>query len=226
MEIHRPKPWHGARELAKEIGVIVIGVLIALGGEQIVQSLDRRVEVDEARRMLRSEIAANVGQARTSIEVQRCVIVQLDTFVAWANGGPRPPEIKKGEIFTPHTSAWDVVKAGVAAHMPLEERLAYTRFYDSARYLEGSTQVEIPLLLRLAVQDAKAALTPADAKQIIEDVAGVRLLETIRTGGILGMVGAAKSLGVQPEPMAARDRDDLAAQCGTHQGIAPIPRTP
>lgn len=225
MDIHRPKPWHGLRELLKEVGIIVIGVLIALGGEQVVQSLDRRVEVDEARRVLRSEIAANVGQARTSIEVQRCVSVQLDTFVAWANGGPHPPEIQKGEVFKPHTSAWEVVKAGAAAHMPLEERLAYTRFYDNARYLAENTEVEIPLLLRLAVQDAKAALTPADAKQIVEDVAGVRLLETIRTGDILGMVGAAKSMGVQPEPMAAQDRDYLAAYCGP-QAIAPIPRTP
>ena len=47
MEIHKSKPWHGARELAKEIGVIVIGVLIALGGQQAVQSLDRHVEADE-----------------------------------------------------------------------------------------------------------------------------------------------------------------------------------
>jgi hypothetical protein len=225
MEIHRPKPWHGFRELLKEIGTIVVGVLIALGGEQIVQSLDRHAEVDEARRVLRSEIAANAGQGRTSIEVQRCIVTGLDTFVAWANGGPHPPALDKPppEIFRPHTSAWEVVKAGAAAHMPLEERLAYTRFYDSAHYLEGSTAIEIPLLLRLVGQNAKAALTPVDAKQILEDAAGVRIMEAVRAGNILGMVEAAKSMGVQPEPMAAQDRDFLAEFCP--HGIAPLPPT-
>jgi hypothetical protein len=31
MHIHKPKPLHGVREFLSEIGVIVVGVLIALG---------------------------------------------------------------------------------------------------------------------------------------------------------------------------------------------------
>jgi hypothetical protein len=34
MHIHKPKPLHGIREFLSEIGVIVVGVLIALGLEQ------------------------------------------------------------------------------------------------------------------------------------------------------------------------------------------------
>ena len=40
MDIHRPKAWHGGRELLKEIAIIVLGVLIALGAEQAVQAFD------------------------------------------------------------------------------------------------------------------------------------------------------------------------------------------
>lgn len=36
MEVHRPKPVHRWRELFKEVGVIVIGVAIALTGEEAV----------------------------------------------------------------------------------------------------------------------------------------------------------------------------------------------
>ena len=36
MDIHKPKPWHGVREFLKEIGTIVIGVLIALGEFKVV----------------------------------------------------------------------------------------------------------------------------------------------------------------------------------------------
>jgi hypothetical protein len=38
MHVHLPKALHGWRELAKEVGIIVLGVLIALTFEQIVQN--------------------------------------------------------------------------------------------------------------------------------------------------------------------------------------------
>src|SRR6185437_6380654 len=57
MEIHRPKSWHGLRELAKEIGVIVIGVLLALGGEQLVEALHRGEQARLAERAMRLELA-------------------------------------------------------------------------------------------------------------------------------------------------------------------------
>ncbi len=39
MHIHLPKPLHGWRQFVGEVGIIVIGVLIALGAEQMVESL-------------------------------------------------------------------------------------------------------------------------------------------------------------------------------------------
>ena len=44
MHFHLPKPLHGWREFWGEVGIIVIGVLIALGAQQVVESArDRRV---------------------------------------------------------------------------------------------------------------------------------------------------------------------------------------
>ena len=37
MHFHLPKPLHGWRAFTGEVGIIVIGVLIALGAEQIVE---------------------------------------------------------------------------------------------------------------------------------------------------------------------------------------------
>ena len=45
MDVHKPKPIHGWRDLVKEIGVIVIGVAIALAGEQGVEWLHWRVRL-------------------------------------------------------------------------------------------------------------------------------------------------------------------------------------
>jgi len=49
MEIHKPIPIHSWRELLTEIGVIVIGVAIALAGEQTVEWLHNRSRAAEAR---------------------------------------------------------------------------------------------------------------------------------------------------------------------------------
>ena len=38
MHFHLPKPMHGWRDFAGEIAIIVIGVLIALGAEQVIES--------------------------------------------------------------------------------------------------------------------------------------------------------------------------------------------
>ena len=38
MHFHLPKPLHGWREFAGEVGIIVLGVLIALGAEQLVEA--------------------------------------------------------------------------------------------------------------------------------------------------------------------------------------------
>jgi hypothetical protein len=59
MEIHKPKPIHNLRDLIKEIGIIVIGVSIALAAEQAVEWAHWRGEVGTARQAINREIAAN-----------------------------------------------------------------------------------------------------------------------------------------------------------------------
>ena len=45
MEVHKPKPIHSWREFLGEITVIVIGVVIALSAEQMLQGLELRSKV-------------------------------------------------------------------------------------------------------------------------------------------------------------------------------------
>ena len=56
MDIHKPKPWHGSREFMKEIGTIVIGVLIALAAEQGVEAIHWSHKVDDAHVRLHREL--------------------------------------------------------------------------------------------------------------------------------------------------------------------------
>ncbi|MDE2485957.1 MAG: hypothetical protein KGO51_01030 [Alphaproteobacteria bacterium] len=57
MDIHKPKPVHGWREFLGEIGVIIIGVLIALGAEQAVAAAHHHEQVRDLRKALDQEVA-------------------------------------------------------------------------------------------------------------------------------------------------------------------------
>jgi type II secretory pathway pseudopilin PulG len=85
MDIHKPKPWRGGPEFLKEIGTIVIGVLIALGAEQAVAWIHTQEQVRSAREALRDEIGRNAAYAVEALEA----IASSRTIVhAKLRGGP------------------------------------------------------------------------------------------------------------------------------------------
>jgi hypothetical protein len=222
MEIHRPKLFHGGRELAKEVGIIVIGVLIALGGEEMVRGLNQRFEVAQARRALRSEIAQNAEVAGYNVEEERCAVALWGRLVAWAKGGPRVQIKDANGLFPQATSTWEVVKTGAAAHMPLHERLAYSQFYDRVESQRWVTEQERTASVRLVSQLQTAARTPADVQRFLEDGAQVQILGRIHGLNSSGIVRAAKAMGIDPMPMPAPDRELLTSRCAD-AGIALAP---
>ena len=69
MDIHKPNPWHGWREFLKEIGTIVIGVLIALAGEQLVERLHHGEQAKLAERAMRLELGEDDGATDCAPEI-------------------------------------------------------------------------------------------------------------------------------------------------------------
>lgn len=55
MDIHKVKPVHGWREFFGEIGIIVLGVLIALLAEGVVQKLHWREQIAAGREALKGD---------------------------------------------------------------------------------------------------------------------------------------------------------------------------
>src|ERR1700760_1375539 len=79
MDIHKPKPIHSWREFLKEVGIIVLGVLIALGGEQTVETLSWSGRVREGEAQMRKEIAVDDGpQAYQRLAQSPCIAAQLN----------------------------------------------------------------------------------------------------------------------------------------------------
>src|ERR1700761_8111067 len=82
MDIHKPKPWRGWPEFLKEIGTIVIGVLIALGAEQAVEALHWRHETHLAREALVFDFRRVIGFAAREDAASPCLAVRLDQLSA------------------------------------------------------------------------------------------------------------------------------------------------
>ena len=80
MHIHLPKPFHGWRELLGEVGVIVVGILIAIGLEQVVEELHWSTEVRHARTALADDMAESNRAFAYRVATERCIAARVDTL--------------------------------------------------------------------------------------------------------------------------------------------------
>ena len=78
MHFHFPKPLHGWREFAGEVGIIVLGVLIALGAEQLVEALHWRTEVRDAKSAIHQDMAQSNRVFAYRVAAHDCVARRLD----------------------------------------------------------------------------------------------------------------------------------------------------
>ncbi|MBV9903105.1 MAG: hypothetical protein JO346_00845, partial [Alphaproteobacteria bacterium] len=68
--VHAPRGWRG---FLKELGTIVLGVVLALAAGQTVEYFRWRADVAEAREFIATEMAENTVSAITRIRSAQCV---------------------------------------------------------------------------------------------------------------------------------------------------------
>ena len=212
MEIHKPKPWHGWREFLKEIGTIVIGVLIALGAEQAVEWAHRQNELAETRESLRDEMVRNATAMKLTIEEGPCVQSRLDRVAAWAKGGPSPIW-DAGALMGLSSSAWEVAKAGVVAHMPLKERIAYDTFYADVANRAEISRNERNTFADLTRYMAEPQVALEDRRRALQDVARAKAQVGLIVLNDQIMLSMAKGLGGTPRAYSRRTAAHLAQLC-------------
>ena len=125
MEIHKPKPIHNWRELLTEIGVVVIGVCIALGAEQAVEWVHWRAQVLEAREVISTELNTNLGGAVARLRTRECTERRLDELsmildeAAKKGALPAVGDVSIPPRFGWPSGAWESVMASqTATHFP------------------------------------------------------------------------------------------------------------
>jgi len=207
MDIHKPKAWHGSRELAKEIATIVVGVLIALAAEQAVDWLRWRYEIGEARHALGREITYNIKALQIMDGQSNCLVSRMDTLAAWASGtGPRPAgPILMPLLYSLQTSTWDVTNAGqVILHFPLESKLAYatlfSRFANEREAIndERAAWAQVIALANQPKPDSE------ELRRLREAIGLARVWESRRSSNSRNMIRTGSPLAVDgPGPLTA-----------------------
>lgn len=77
MHFHLPKPLHGWREFAGEVGIIVVGVLIALTAEQAVEAWHWHRQVEKANESFKIELEDAAASAYERLAIQSCLTNRL-----------------------------------------------------------------------------------------------------------------------------------------------------
>lgn len=80
MHFHLPKPLHGWREFAGEVGIIVVGVLIALTADQMVESWQWREKVAAATDSIDSELNTQLDYSEEVMGLAQCAPLFVDAL--------------------------------------------------------------------------------------------------------------------------------------------------
>ena len=174
MEIHKPKPIHSWRELLTEIGVVVIGIVIAICLEQFVEYLHWNSEVKIARKALTAEMAIIDTFYASRLVMAPCVDHKLDRVTGMISdiAAGRPPSAivtsfnGLGALLS--DSEWQSERSSQAlTHFPREELALMSRFYGQVSDMRGWESQEANAWAQLAVLlDATQNLGSDDLAQL------------------------------------------------------------
>jgi len=216
MHYHLPKPLHGWRAFVGEVGIIVLGVLIALGAEQLVEDLHWRSEVAELRDAMRSELSIDRARVEQNLAQDRCIIARLDAIDRWASTAPATSRIAKPDrpfLWNNHSSTWDIAKTSPAAtHLSLSEQLKYAGAYDTManeqRYLFGEQESWTELAASLVSADE-----PQNRALVKRQVASARLRLAARISNTNALVQRLDDLDIRPDRRGLNVAVDVDRLC-------------
>jgi hypothetical protein len=195
-----------------EIGIIVLGVLIALGADQAVRTLNQRSEMRELRSAVDDEIAQGIVEWDFRVAQQDCVEARLGELDRWLRGWREgKPQRLRGSISAPLSgpagiSVWESRDPAVMTQMPLAVKLAYGTIYDEFANNEVQRLDERMTWLALAEFDGAETLDNASLMRLQGLITRARWRADNITQNAVRVKKVAKDMGIEPkrEPIAEK----------------------
>jgi hypothetical protein len=173
MHVHLPKPLHGWREFAGEVGIIVIGVLIALTFEQVAQSVHDRFIAAEARAAIRAEVRENLWWMERREQYQPCIDNTLGQLglVLMRVRTEQPTPILRSVRFPMHAKItsirWDAnAQAGRTSLFSGTEQRLLGNMYFTTEQFRASQEEEESVWAKLGFLEGLDHFTPQDTHDL------------------------------------------------------------
>ena len=220
MRIQLPKPMHGWRAFFGEVGVIVLGVLLALGAQQAVEEMRIRDEVETFRETIDREIALNLYTYDVRVRQHGCIVNDLGRVERWL-GQARSGQAVSGletsgpYVLSPYRSAWNNRNAAVFQHLPAALRTKYAEFYDELDNNARLITVEGEAWNPLNPYAEPGPLPLRDRRTIRAIIKQAAYLDATLVDNVEVSRGIARDLGVdmaRPDGMPA-ELDVVLARC-------------
>ena len=224
-------PQKGWRAFGGEVGVIVLGVLIALGIGEIAEAIRWHNRVQAARASTNAEFALNAVYFHERVLAQPCLERRLDALgdlIRTAQETGRLPRVRP--VGLPHlrpitTAAWDTtIGNGVTLRMRPEEATQLASLVKlMASYSEGAASEQEDWAALSALEGAERTI-PED---LISDMARTLAVARYRTGtqglGAQQALEFIKSRGIAPAyALVGTSAKKLAAAAGDNPMCQPL----
>lgn len=212
MEVHLPKPLHGWREFLGEVGIIVLGVLIALGAEQVAEHLHQRSQLREAEDAMTSELRDdNLPQAFTRTVVYNCYSSQLDAIEKAVASGDRDKFLALANNYKPVFRTWDdeAWKAALASQVLVntgsKRMIGWSASYILVALLSQSAKEESEELPRLQARlSGDGPISAAQQDRLFQAIADLRRQNRGMALSSLVLIGVAGQRGMTLAPATKR----------------------
>ena len=205
MGIRLPEPPNGWTGLGFEFVTIVVGVLVALGAQEVVQSTHWQREVKETRKALDAELSRNLAAFEFRMNQRQCVAARLSELRRWVDShrAGSPLTLKKSvqppPSFAVRSAAWEVTDGEIATRIPLQAKMNYASIYDSMKtFSDLNHDVEQQWITIMPFQKT-ARLHEGEQRTVLQAIDNITAANEVLTGFELAIDRPAKELRIKPE---------------------------
>ena len=200
------RPLHGWHEFIHEIVIVVIGVMLALAGAELIEKWRWRLEVESTRQAITNELTGKANQAAMRIALEDCNRDRISELAGKlrTSGGQwtgDPLRLAPGAQPSPHwdnlsmarvystplvgweQDAWDTAKSsGALDHMSREEVASYSEVYGEIAAMRDLQNQELSLESSLAYLSADQQLDSGSRNEALGKLGQLDELNAVNAG--------------------------------------------
>jgi hypothetical protein len=222
MKLSIPRPLNGWRAFAGEVGVVVLGVLLALGAQQVAETVNERSEAAETRDTLTGEIQESLAVLELRRAAQPCIDNRLKELRGLVNDWGRtgsfttPRWVSQATWFAFDTARFEAAQsAGRLALLPAEEQYRYGLVVESLKTFRDIQKREADAWSTLRMlQSGPEVLSASDRTAVrvaLQDASTLNHFAQISVGQTLPEAAA---FGWRPDMKRVQERMGLAWKDG------------